>query len=394
MKLGKKIAIYWIQKDYGGVEEVLLNLLKFWPNKKDKFYLFTNQSSNQGYLRLKKNFKFKKVFNIESDWIDENFYFFKIIKYIFFSFYFRKYQQKTFKEIKSTKIKFDVLIVNNGGYPGSWKSMSSLKSAIDMNIKKTYLIVHHGAIHDHFILRPGERVFDKKIQYWTKKIITVSNATAKTLILNRLFDPKKIKIIHNGINFKKKNNFRKKKLNKFVYLGLLGRIEKYKGLDDLVNAVSLLPKKQVLKIRLLIAGKFININEQVRIKKIITKLDLKKNVKFLGYIKPNNIKFFFRKLDLFFSLTKDFEGFGLTILEAIKYKIPVACTNVGGIKEIIDKTTVSLIKPNNPESVAAAIQKYFDDPISFKKKAEIAYKICSKFSARKMAKSYYNVINK
>jgi hypothetical protein len=26
MKVGQKIAIYWIQKDYGGVEEVLLNL--------------------------------------------------------------------------------------------------------------------------------------------------------------------------------------------------------------------------------------------------------------------------------------------------------------------------------------------------------------------------------
>lgn len=85
-----KIAIYWIGKDYGGVEEILKNLLNSWPCKKDDFYLFTNIKSNFGYQRFKKKFTFKKVFNVSPDWNKKKFSLVALIKYLFFPFFFFK----------------------------------------------------------------------------------------------------------------------------------------------------------------------------------------------------------------------------------------------------------------------------------------------------------------
>ena len=69
----KNIAIYWIQKDYGGVDTHLLTLLNNWPNKNDNFCLYTNYDNN-GYLSIKD--KIPKDINLEvikvkSGWSDD-----------------------------------------------------------------------------------------------------------------------------------------------------------------------------------------------------------------------------------------------------------------------------------------------------------------------------------
>lgn len=391
-----KIAIYWIGRDYGGVEEILKNLLKSWPNKKEKFYLFTNVKTNFGYQRFKKKFFFEKVYNVLPDWNKKNSLILKIIKHLFFPIFFLKYYHQTYKEIYVTKNNFDVLIVNNGGYPGSWKSMSALKSAKKLGINKRFLLVHHGAVHDKFILRSGERYFDRKVQKWATKIITISKATRNTLINKRKFKSNKLVVIHNGINltetkFRKKLNQKKKEI---VYLGILGRIESYKGHDNILEAMSLLKKEKILKIKLLIGGKFISNFEKVRIMNLVNIYNLNNNIKFLGYIPDNKLNVFYSKLDLFFSVTKDFEGFGLTILEAINNKIPVICTNVGGVNEFVNKNIVTYVKQNNSLSIYNVIKKYLVNREYFIKKTKYASKIRKNFSSEKMALSYFNEISR
>ena len=44
-----------------------------------------------------------------------------------------------------------------------------------------------------------------------------------------------------------------------------------------------------------------------------------------------------KKIDLLISLTKDFEGFGLSLAEALSVKTPVLSTRVGGVTEFLNK---------------------------------------------------------
>jgi glycosyltransferase involved in cell wall biosynthesis len=122
--------------------------------------------------------------------------------------------------------------------------------------------------------------------------------------------------------------------------------------------------------------------------------NIKKNVKFLGYIPEKKLKYFYSKLNLFFSVTKDFEGFGLTILEAMSRKIPVVCTNVGGVSEFANKNSVTFVKPNDYRAIYNTIKRYLRDPNYFKQKTNLAIKITKKFTAQKMAKNYYEEIRK
>ncbi len=46
-----KIAIWWEQVLWGGVDTHLLTLLRNWPNKTDSFHIFYNRS-NQGMARI------------------------------------------------------------------------------------------------------------------------------------------------------------------------------------------------------------------------------------------------------------------------------------------------------------------------------------------------------
>ena len=248
--------------------------------------------------------------------------------------------------------------------------MSALKSAKKLGINKRFLLVHHGAVHDKFILRSGEKYFDRKVQEWATKIIAISKATKNTLINNRKFKSNKLIVIHNGINFnetKIKKIFKKKK-KEIIYLGILGRVETYKGHDNILEAMSLLKMEKILKIKLLIGGKFISNSEKIKIMNLINKYNLKKNIEFLGYIPENKLNIFYSKLDLFFSVTKDFEGFGLTILEAINNKIPVICTNVGGVNEFVNKNIVTYVKPNDSLSIYNVIKKYLTNRKYFIKK--------------------------
>ena len=50
------------------------------------------------------------------------------------------------------------------------------------------------------------------------------------------------------------------------------------------------------------------------------------------------------------SLTKDFEGFGLTLAEALSVKTPVLSTKVGGVIEFLNKNS-TLIDANNKKAL-------------------------------------------
>ena len=115
------IAIYWIQKDYGGVDTHLLTLLNNWPNKNDNFSLFTNYD-NSGYLSIKEKLPIDiklEVIKVKSGWFNKKnifFKFFKFLEFFFFPIYFYFLKIATSNDLKNRDI--DILLVDNGGYPG------------------------------------------------------------------------------------------------------------------------------------------------------------------------------------------------------------------------------------------------------------------------------------
>ncbi|MEC7881172.1 MAG: glycosyltransferase [Chloroflexota bacterium] len=121
----------------------------------------------------------------------------------------------------------------------------------------------------------------------------------------------------------------------------VGRLERLKGLDILLEALSLLDQRDI---NLLVVGGLYNLEELSRLKKICNNLDLDRNVHFIGSINRRELKYYYNASDLCV-LPSYYESFGLSALEASACGIPVIASKRGGLSSIvIDKKTGYLLQ--------------------------------------------------
>lgn len=395
-----KIGIYWIQNEYGGVDVHLLNLIKFWPTQSDDFVILTNRD-NDGFKNIKRNlsnFKHVEIVFVASGWKYLNFFIVKLLHFCLFPFYFIFQIFKIIFEFK--KLQLDTLIVQNGGYPGSFKALAAICAAYILKIDKRVLIIHHGSLHNNVLRRPLENYLDFIIPSLSSDIVTVSRATRNTLINHRGWDPSRsiIRVIHNGVDLQKikiKNNLRKiLNISKSqVLVGIVGRVTRYKGHEDLIIAISELTKKERDQLTLVIIGRAPNDFEIKRLITLSKNLKVFKNVVFHGFW-DGDIKEAISQLDILAMATKDFEGFGYTIVEAMSCNTPVLCTDVGAVREFINNDLVTIIPPEDPTSIAEYFTSYLNKNSKYLKKAILAEKYVKKFSAHEMALRFYRLITK
>ena len=75
-----------------------------------------------------------------------------------------------------------------------------------------------------------------------------------------------------------------------------------------------------------------------------------------------------KSVDIFFSLTRDFEGFGYSIAESLIAKTPVVSTKVGGTIEFLNKDNSELINSRDVKKISKILEKFSENRLNFKKK--------------------------
>ena len=97
------------------------------------------------------------------------------------------------------------------------------------------------------------------------------------------------------------------------------------------------------------------------------------------------------KLDLLVSLTRTFEGFGLSIVEAMSVGTPVLATKVGAITEYLNQDNSKLVDASNIEQITNALNDFVTNKNSWDKKTETAKNVAMKnFTSEIMANNYLN----
>ena len=92
----------------------------------------------------------------------------------------------------------------------------------------------------------------------------------------------------------------------------------------------------------------------------VVNLDLAKNVKFAGW--RTDVMNILPSTDLFV-LASEWEGFGLAILEAMSFSLPIIATKVGGIPEVVlDGETGWLVKARDSDALAGSILAALSSP--------------------------------
>lgn len=217
-----------------------------------------------------------------------------------------------------------------------------------------------------------------------KKIVTDSEYTKKRLI-NIGICSNKIEIIRLGINPPEKINFR---FIKNDYILNNGGIDIRKNLDLLIKSFYIVHKKKP-KYKLVITGEN---NEMLRkLKKIVTKLNLKRAVFFVGYVDDLKMASLLKyaKCLCYPSLL---EGFGFPILEAFSYGVPVITSNTSSIPEIATNASI-LINPDNKDQIAKAILTVLNNDKIANNLRVLGFRKIKKFTWKKTSYEYLNLYN-
>ena len=198
--------------------------------------------------------------------------------------------------------------------------------------KRPYLVTPHGVLDP---LRAEQKSFLKSIVYHilaryvlsrAKLLVATSDQEKKDLLALGF---KNVEVVFNGISMNiekpstKFEKFRDESLFTILYIG---KIHPLKGLDCLLAAL----KDVKFRCRLLVAGP--DDGARGNLEKITSRYNLK-DVHFLNYVDEKEKSELFSIADLFVYPSRS-EGFSISILEAIKYKVPVLITSACNFPDI------------------------------------------------------------
>lgn len=145
--------------------------------------------------------------------------------------------------------------------------------------------------------------------------------------------------------------------NDILTVGFAGRIAEDKGLEYLLEALSLL-KAENKNVDLVIAGNMNAVGESsysLKIKNLLKTIRYK--VKFTGEIDPENMFEFYRKINLLvLSSVNRTEAFGIVQAEAMISGIPVVASDLPGVRIPIKLAGEGItVKPGNVKALSKAI---------------------------------------
>jgi len=261
-----------------------------------------------------------------------------------------------------SKETFDVLHINNGGYPATEGCIAAVFAGRLAGARRIIMSVHSIARDRHTSIGAIENFLDKLVVKNLDAVIVATESVKASLCSKRSFPQALIKIIRHGVTFPSFNvpgisvrqEFGVPADTKIIVMS--ARFDGTKGQEYLIEALSLLKENNAnFKCFFLGDGAFY--------KKIVSyseKLNLDGNVIFTGYRK--DVLQFLQCSDMLVQPSIAYENSPYSVLEAMACALPVVGTNVGGIPELIeDGRTGFIIPPRDPKALYSAIRALIVD---------------------------------
>jgi glycosyltransferase involved in cell wall biosynthesis len=209
----------------------------------------------------------------------------------------------------------------------------------------------HKSILHRALLRFNLRRADKVLSTSHMMAAETRKYTSKTISVTpfgidlTLFSPKPVKSLFDDSQ---------------IVIGTIKALENVYGIDTLIRAFELLKKKYpALPLKLMLVGSG---SQEQYLKDLADTLNLAQDTIFTGQISYDRVVDYHNMLSIFVSLSNR-ESFGVAVVEASACEKPVVVSNVGGLPEVVENgVTGFVVRANNPEQAAAAIEKLILDP--------------------------------
>ena len=300
----------------------------------------------------------------------------------YYNYFIEYYFEKVYVDLK--KKEYDFILLENGAGLAYKLSQRGFKNII---------------LHMHNEVRQSRAKFHHAIFNNITKIITVSDYIKGKA--SSLFPIDKIETVHNGIDL---NSFTRKTKpyanrqqigfdeNDFVMV-YSGRINKEKGVSELIDAMLLL--KDVPNIKLMIIGGtfFGNTdNEDGFVRSLKNKAKaIEQKIIFTGFIPYHEMPDYLQMADIAVIPSIWDDPFPTTELEAQAMGLPIITTIRGGIPEEVSDENAILLDTDEHfvDNLANAILDLYHHPEKRKPMAEASHKRSVLFEKEAFAKNFF-----
>jgi 1,4-alpha-glucan branching enzyme len=251
--------------------------------------------------------------------------------------------------------------------------------------RKPFVITTHS---DAGRQRLSKRIFDSIIPR-----LTIHNADAiialsrheKNYLLRLGVEENRITVIPNGVDLNEMEKFRKNAMHLPGTVVFAGRMDiQHKGLDILLQALSILVHRRHIKAKLYLAGPEVD-SSYSKLCRLAQQYDVFSDMVILGALKRDSLLKLISGATLLV-LPSRIEPFGIVILEAMALGTPVVAAAVGAIPEVLGGGRLGiLVKPEDPYSLADGMQEILLDSNKFRQYSENALEGVKAYSWDKIA---------
>lgn len=216
--------------------------------------------------------------------------------------------------------------------PGHIYKRKWIPQLIAKYVTDIFLCVSKSSEKDFFELEP--EIYSKKLFLEGRKHFTLYNCTDTDVLI-------------------------KKNKKDFFNIGVISRLSYEKGIDKLIDAMPIV-FKQYPDTKLIIVG---DGTQHKILENKVNEYNLSDKIFFEGLQPKENLEKYYNSFDIVV-IPSRFEGFGLTAIEAMSYKIPVIASKTDGLIEVIDdEINGILVKNESSEEYAKQIIQLKNEPI-------------------------------
>lgn len=215
------------------------------------------------------------------------------------------------------------------------------------------------------------------------RVIAVSEAVARSLREQRIFDEDQIVVVRHGIDLGRFLHVRNNE-GAGLRVGILGELSSVKGQTAFVSACAILSAERD-DVEFVIAGRDHSTDGSYRreLRRLIEENGLNERVQVIE--STIDVAGFLRRLDVLVSASHS-EAFGLAMVEAMAAGVPVVATATEGAREIIaDGVTGRLVPIGDGQQLASRISELLSDREQRQKLSSAARKfVTEQFSEDRM----------
>lgn len=235
-----------------------------------------------------------------------------------------------------------------------------------------YVVTIHDCIHLRFPQYLPNRLAYAyaRTMMWSaargaRRVLTVSNASKQDIVRYLKVPSGKVEVIYNGLDERLSiaptvediNRVRERFQLTAPFILYAGNIKPHKNVDRLIEAYSILRRRGIDDVMLLIIGD--ELSKYPNLRRLVHRFQLHKHVRFLGFVPDATLAALYRLASVFV-FPSLYEGFGLPPLEAMAAGAPVVTSNVSSLPEVVGDAAL-LIDPMDAGAIADATASVLRD---------------------------------